>query len=309
MLPKALCISAVHQLSVADLQAFAEACANSTGNALLGFQVGLNSRSRGALGLLEFLVRNSSDLRAAILQFSRNYALMNPIVAMELTELPAVPGVSWTLSIPGLTTGPSQQSNEYLLTFLVKVMRDLIGQDFTPRGVFFAHADHPSAEPMKQWFKCPLFFNASQNEIQIDETDLSRPIVGADPTLLPMIETLIADSISTNSARSSWREQVRGMFRQHLTEPGHLQKNIAAALHMTPRTLQRNLKTEGTSFHEELETFRKARILTLLASSQKSINEVAADLGYVDLRAFRRACRRWTGKSPQELRAHLSKGQ
>ena len=67
----------------------------------------------------------------------------------------------------------------------------------------------------------------------------------------------------------------------------------------------RHLRAEGTSFQAMLDTARQSRALWLLQNTAQSVEEIAAQLGYVDTSNFSRTVRRWTGSTPRQLRAHI----
>ncbi|KIG13523.1 Transcriptional regulator, AraC family protein [Enhygromyxa salina] len=77
---------------------------------------------------------------------------------------------------------------------------------------------------------------------------------------------------------------------------------IADKLHMSGRSLQRRLHQEGTSFTAVLTDLRRDRALRYLKDRRISISEVAFLLGYLDVSAFHRSFKRWTGTTPQEYR-------
>ena len=70
----------------------------------------------------------------------------------------------------------------------------------------------------------------------------------------------------------------------------------------SPRTLQRRLAREGTSFQEVLDGFRRIMAADLLDHPNLAIKEIAFLLGYSDLSAFYRAFRRWHGQAPDAYR-------
>ena len=81
---------------------------------------------------------------------------------------------------------------------------------------------------------------------------------------------------------------------------------IAEANAMTPRTLQRRLADEGTTYFEILDAWRFERALNLLQSTAKSVTEIAEEIGYADAAHFRRAFHRWTSATPSSYRDSLS---
>ena len=66
---------------------------------------------------------------------------------------------------------------------------------------------------------------------------------------------------------------------------------------MSPRTLQRRLALEGTTYAEVLNSLRKELALHWLTQGY-SIQEVSYITGFSDESAFSRAVRRWTGQTP-----------
>jgi AraC-like DNA-binding protein len=80
--------------------------------------------------------------------------------------------------------------------------------------------------------------------------------------------------------------------------------DVARALAMSRRSLERALADEGTSASALLDEQRKELALAWLP--ELSVNEVADRLGYSDVRAFARAFKRWTGTPPSDVRRRLN---
>ncbi len=79
-------------------------------------------------------------------------------------------------------------------------------------------------------------------------------------------------------------------------------RQIAEVSGIAPRTLQRRLAEEGTSFFELLDSWRFETALRLLELPGKSVGEIAEETGYRDPAHFTRAFRRWTGQTPAAYR-------
>jgi AraC-like DNA-binding protein len=71
---------------------------------------------------------------------------------------------------------------------------------------------------------------------------------------------------------------------------------------MSDRTLSRRLAGEGTSFDEILDRLRHDLAQRYITASNLSLGEIAFNLGYANQPAFTTAFKRWSGKSPGELR-------
>ncbi|MGP3690116.1 helix-turn-helix domain-containing protein [Streptomyces sp. IBSNAI002] len=77
---------------------------------------------------------------------------------------------------------------------------------------------------------------------------------------------------------------------------------VARRMAVSTRTLQRRLDEHGTTWNEEAEGLRRARITRLLHDTDLGIDAIAARSGYADARALRRAVQRWYGTTPGALR-------
>ena len=81
---------------------------------------------------------------------------------------------------------------------------------------------------------------------------------------------------------------------------------VATKLGMSERTLSRRLAEEGVTFIEILRQLKASLANRYLEDERMSISKIAWLLGFEDASSFSHACRRWTGKSPRELR-HFDK--
>ena len=77
--------------------------------------------------------------------------------------------------------------------------------------------------------------------------------------------------------------------------------DCAEALGTSQRTLERRLAEHGTPYQELVDGVRRGLALRLLKDT-RGIEEVALLLGYTERSSFHRACLRWFGKTPLELR-------
>src|SRR3546814_1749961 len=95
---------------------------------------------------------------------------------------------------------------------------------------------------------------------------------------------------------------VRHLLRARMHESPAL-GDIAAELHLTERTLRRQLLAAGSGFRILHDEVRSERARELLRGSDLPIAQVGASVGFRDAREFRRAFKRWTGTTPSAMRA------
>ena len=81
---------------------------------------------------------------------------------------------------------------------------------------------------------------------------------------------------------------------------------LASHLHVSTRTMYRQLKDEGTSFQQVKDDVRHERAVHLLNSTDKHIKQIAMVLGFSSDKSFARAFRHWSGESPIDYRRRIS---
>jgi AraC-like DNA-binding protein len=89
-----------------------------------------------------------------------------------------------------------------------------------------------------------------------------------------------------------WIDSFRQVLAGCLNDRALLLRVAARRMAVSPRTLQRFLEREGTTWRAEVEVLRCAQA-TSLQRAGLSKSQVARRLGYSDGRALRRAVKRW----------------
>jgi AraC-like DNA-binding protein len=138
-------------------------------------------------------------------------------------------------------------------------------------------------------------FNANLLELPIrrDEAALRDFLCGA-PAKLTSLYQRDRETVA----------RVRNLLRQALPALPDF-ASVAARLHLSPRSLHRRLEEEGTRFGNIKNALRRDLALLWIAKTEKTIAEIAADLGYADTSAFYRAFVGWTGMAPIHYQRRL----
>jgi AraC-like DNA-binding protein len=131
--------------------------------------------------------------------------------------------------------------------------------------------------------------------------DLSLALPDRNPLLQQMALTYIDENFGAPDKLFS--DQVRLLARRFLDTGAVSQRDIANALAVHPKTLQRRLLAEGQVFNDIVDDVRRDRFLELIAqSAAPSVAQLAQLLGYSEQAALTRSCRRWFGQTPTALR-------
>jgi AraC-like DNA-binding protein len=187
------------------------------------------------------------------------------------------------------------------LGVFIKLCRMAMCGPFKPQRLTFRRSSPPCAERFESFFQSPIEFGAENNVVYFDPGILREPLPGADAQLLRANDQVVVDYLACFD-KDSITTQIRSLLIEQLPDGQPTQKDIAQALHMSVRNLQRKLQTEGVSFKELLNETRKELATQYIRDTSRRLGEITYLLGFSEPSNFTRAFRRWTGYSPNEYR-------
>lgn len=172
------------------------------------------------------------------------------------------------------------------------------------KEVWFAHEPLASAATYQKRFGTKVRFSEPFDAAVFSVRDLEQKIVTRDPALFQK-------EISTLSRRYPNRATISSRVKREVNRALHrdacTREATAVAMGLHPRTLHRWLKREGKTFEMIRDQVRRELAEHYIAQSDASFTEIAARLGFAEPAVLSRACQRWFGASPSELRRTLSK--
>jgi AraC-like DNA-binding protein len=163
------------------------------------------------------------------------------------------------------------------------------------------HAPLGPAEGYERYLGCVPRFGGARNTWSIPADTLERPLPKADAALARFLEGYV-ERLDAALPRRAFLDAVRAEIGARLVDRELSLGALAAALRHSPRSLQRRLAQEGTSLSAQIDAVRRERAFALLAANL-ALAEVSWLLGFSEPRAFHRAFRRWTGRTPRAWRA------
>lgn len=189
---------------------------------------------------------------------------------------------------------------EEMLSSIVSAIREALGRDVvTPLRASFSYPPPEYAHLYENFFRCPIVFDAGENSLTFNAHDASRPLPTSDPTThaaaLDATRVLAVSLRPTHDLVSGVQSVVTRMLAARRSAS---MTSVAADMHVTPRTLRRQLDSAGTTFSEIRDHVRRDHACFLVRDTARPIAEIALDTGYSDAREFRRAYMRWTGRTP-----------
>lgn len=107
---------------------------------------------------------------------------------------------------------------------------------------------------------------------------------------------------NTPHRRGAVVARVRRVLAEVLGTPQMQLGEVARRLAMSERNLQRHLRRMGASFRDLVDEVRRDQAREMLKDPSLDFGDIAERLGYEQVSSFNRAVKRWTGKTPGELR-------
>ncbi|HSR99377.1 MAG TPA: AraC family transcriptional regulator [Kofleriaceae bacterium] len=253
-----------------------------------------------SFGLLSYLGTASATWGDGLHRLLRYFRLLSEGSRYALTVHDGVATLTASQDTP--FSAPVRQRVEFTISVLFCYARHLITGDWQVLDVFFEHAAPLDlAEHRRVYGRVPRFATWHSG-FSFDGELLARPLRTGNPTLAELLERLaahmLADLPPVATIAGTLRELcLRDGFEHELTL-----ETAAHRLHLSPRTLQRRLRDEGTSHQEVVDDSRRQLASRMLVQSGLGIAEVAFALGFSEPSGLHRAFKRWTGMTPAEYR-------
>lgn len=165
-------------------------------------------------------------------------------------------------------------------------------------------------KPRRTWdfedtFQCPVVFDAQTVSVCLDARHLdagpsqhaARSLVTPEDLARARGECLSLNGLRDIIAQQIWSQVLSGSVSI---------ESAARSINTSVRTLQRELKREGTDFRSIANAMRSRRALELLRHTDATVTDITTMLGYSDSAHFARAFRNATGMSPREFRQHTA---
>jgi AraC-like DNA-binding protein len=279
-------------------------CVAATGCEHLGLLLGERA-GPSSLGIAGFMLGSAPDVGTAL------HALVDNL---DLHDQGGVPMLhtngSVTLlgyAVREIHAEAAEQIYDISIAVACNIMRSLCGADWNPIEVLLSRRRPRDLAPYRRFFRSPIRFDAEQSAVAFPTRWLGFRLKAADPLLhRHLYEEALR--IRKRQASSSLSGKLFPALRSLLLAQSCSLSEAGRMLGLHPRTLNRRLRSEGTTYRREVEGAKYGTARHLLAKTSMPIAEIAAALDYADASAFIRAFIRWSGDSPGNWRNGGVKG-
>ena len=258
---------------------------------LVGQQRGLHTR-----GPVAHLAAQSATLGEAIELFRRYIPVMSEGESLRVERVGVRVRIHFLLNAPLLG---HPVASEHSISSALCWARQLTGVRLVPQAVGFRHAAQAAPTVYRQVFGVPVRFVETADYLELLESDLLLPVLGASAYLKGLMEQRVADMQARLPAQHSARLQVLQLIERGLISGEVSVEAVARGLGISRQTLHRRLRSEGCCFSELLAEVRQRYAVQRLAQPGCTVEQLSRELGFAEPSAFYKAFKGWFGVSPK----------
>ena len=287
------------RLSVRSQVALLDEAAIALKDDRLGFTLARDFEPR-ELGLLYYVMASSQTLGDALKRVARYSRITNEALVVRYREGNRL---IISLSYSGVPRHSDRHQIEFCMFAVLRICRVLTGQNLVPQYFSIAHHRSEGISEMARFVGTKVEFGADTDEFALNVDARELPLIHSDPylndLLLKYCEAALADR---RGDMSQLRTRVENAIASLLPHGRVLVEDVARSLGMSERTLARKLSDEGLNFTEILQQLRRDLAVRYLDDRKLHVSKIAWLLGFREVSAFTHAFKRWTGKTPSEMR-------
>lgn len=274
----------IHQLWLAT----SRACDDE----LLGLHFG-ESLQLGALGAVGEIIKSSKTVGESVAIAASLTPFITDLYTMEVLRDKNDIVINYVRTSAHAEAKVEKMVLDFLLVFTIQELDGFLLKKIKPKSITLNAGLHGEYERL---LRCTPSLGTTVN-IHLDASYWEEPIITANYEV--QRELLKKMSIPPEETDTFHLKVMEYLAMNSYLGIQSLE-DVASNFNMTPRSLQRRLKEEATSFQQIADEVKKSLAIHYLEKGKYQLKEISYFLGYNELSAFSRAFKRWTGKPPHQ---------
>ena len=279
-----------------------EEAARATADDCFGLHFGERYNPKN-IGPLVYVVLNSPTILAGIANIERYLHVFNRAAKWFFTVEGNWSYIRFLLTDLGIEA--PRQHNECSMAVALNTLRIMVGSQWAPQEVQFAHEAPHQISEHRRVFGTPVSFGCETNAFVVEREFIERELPAADPRLYRILKRYLESVLNELPREDSLLASVRKSIAESMRDGDPKLARVSKRIAMSPRTLQRQLKEYGVDFKKLTDDTRRRFATNYLKDRKNTFTEIAFLLGYSEVSAFNRAFKRWTGSTPWTIAVRL----
>ncbi len=254
------------------------------------------------LGPVALAMQHASTVADALDIASRYLFVHSPGMRLTLHPrsqfMPGTAEVRFEIHAPG--AGSQRQAIDICLGDVHHILEFLAGGAYGLKAVTLPHTPVAPLTTYSRFYGVPVHSAQDYGGLHFRADALDMGLHSVNTALRQITEAYLATHFG--GPEQSVAARTRQALQRTLGTSGGSKASVARVLGMHPRTLQRHLAAEQTSFEAQRDTLRRELAQRYLQETGIPMAQLAGLLGLSEQSALSRACRRWFGQSPSQLR-------
>ncbi|WP_158592475.1 helix-turn-helix transcriptional regulator [Lactobacillus sp. ESL0228] len=147
--------------------------------------------------------------------------------------------------------------------------------------------------------------NCRDNYLVFSKNDLLTPFLTQNDIMWNFMEPGLKKYINDLKVDPPFKAIVQDTLFKLIAGGNFQLKDVANAIGISSRTVQRWLKNEGTNYKEQVNEVQKILALNLLQDTTLNTAEISFLVGFNNVTTFYKAFKRWTGKTVLKYRHQM----
>ncbi len=262
---------------------------------LFGLHFG-ESLQLGALGVVGVIIKSSQTVGEAITIAASLTPLVTDMYSLEVVREKQCIRIQYNRTNALVDPLVAKHVLDFLLVFTIQELDGFLLRRVLPQAITITE---PSNAEYERVLRC-MPKTGDKVEVQLAPSYWGEPVITANyGAQQALIKKLNVTSPETRPFQMNVMELLsRNSYLGIMTL-----EDVAANFGMTPRSVQRKLQEESTTFQQISDAVRKSLAIQYIKAGSYQLKEISYLLGYNELSAFSRAFKRWTGKAPLQYDA------
>lgn len=260
----------------------------------------------GTLKYLMLSLLDAPTVLVALNRFVRFWNLLLDDYRLQISTKSNLVRLALAERTPGTPVTPL--GHELMMKLIHGIASWLLGREISLHRIEFSFARPRHAEDYAFLYPGEVRFNASMTSIFFAYQDCAELFKREKHELWAFLKRAPEDWTFSAFHPGSITAKTREYLEQNIALSATIQ-DLAQALHISVRTLNRRFAEEGTHFQLVKDGLRRDIAVHRLTNSNTGVATLAFDLGFSDATGFCRAFKHWTGSSPTDYRKGTRQGE